>query len=192
LPHIVEGYKEEDSCILNLDETGCFWTALPEVSLGQKAKQCKGGANAARGKESLPIFLLYYNQSKSWMTGDILCDVLSKVNARLKRKGRSVLLLMDNAGCHPSDLKDKFSNISVVFLPANTTSKLQPLDLGVIMNFKVYYRKLLMQFVLARMLFCNRSSKVCHHHPSYSMDCPGMGLSEPRSGTEVLQKCWHP
>ena len=135
--------------------------------------------NAAGGKESLPIVVwrsanprcfkgvnksklpvLYYNQSKSWMTGDILSDVVSKVNARLKRKGRSVLLLMDNAGCHPSDLKDKFSNINVVFLPANTTSKLQPLDLGVIMNFKVYYRKLLMQFVLARIEECSSATEV--------------------------------
>jgi len=165
--------------------------ALPEVGLGQKARQCKGGkkskqrvtvcfiVNAAGGKESLPIVVwrsanprcfkgvnksklpvLYYNQSKSWMTGEILSDVLSKVNARLKRKGWSVLLLMDNAGCHPSDLKDKFSNISVVFLPANTTSKLQPLDLGVIMNFKVYYRKLLMQFVLARIEKCSSATEV--------------------------------
>ena len=57
---------------------------------------------------------------------------------------------MDNAGCHPADAKGKFSNIKVVFLPANKTSMLQPLDLGIIQNFKVNYRKLLLTFVLAK------------------------------------------
>ena len=36
-------------------------------------------------------------------------------------------------------------HIKRVYLPANTTSKLQPLDQGVINNFKVYYRKEVVQ-----------------------------------------------
>ena len=125
--------------------------------------------NAAGGKESDPIVdwksanpccfrqvkklklpVLYYNQPKSWMTGEILGDVLEKINQTMKKKEQSVLLFMDNAGCHPADLKEKISNIKIAFLPANTTSKLQPFDLGIIMNFKMHYRQLLMQYVLAK------------------------------------------
>ena len=40
-----------------------------------------------------------------------------------------------------------FSNIKVVFLPPNTTSRLQPLDAGVIKNFNVRYKKHLLKFV---------------------------------------------
>lgn len=65
IPCIIEGYREED--IWNLDETGCFWKALPDKGLGQKAKQCKGGkiskhrvtvcfiVNAAGKQESLQL-----------------------------------------------------------------------------------------------------------------------------------------
>ena len=41
LPEILQGYKKEN--ILNLDETGCFWKALPDRGFGQRGKECKGG-----------------------------------------------------------------------------------------------------------------------------------------------------
>ena len=188
LPEIVEGYDIED--IWNMDETGIFWKALPDSGFGRKGSQCKGGKKSkqrvtvaffasAAGKKEKPIFIWryenprclrrfdksllpvsYFSQSKAWMTGEIMEAVLVKLNRRLSSTNRSIILLMDNAGCHPEALAGKFSNIKVVFLPPNTTSRLQPLDLGIIKNFKVHYRHFLLKYVLSRIDECDTASDV--------------------------------
>ena len=188
LPEILRGYDAED--IYNLDETGCFWKALPDHGFVQKGGQCKGGkkskqrftiaflVSAAGDKEppiviwnrenprcfrdfdknSLPV--KYYHQRKSWMTGGILDSVLLAFNLKMKAEGRSVVLLLDNAGCHPRELQGKYSNIKIVFLPPSGASKLQPLNLGIICNFKSHYRRLLLQYVISKMNSCSSASEV--------------------------------
>ena len=63
-------------------------------------------------KSQLPVH--YYSQQKAWMTGDILDQVLSKISRTLRVNGHSVLLLMDNAGCHPEELQHKSTTASEV------------------------------------------------------------------------------
>ena len=82
------------------------------------------------------------------MNSEILDKVLTKLNRKFSSQHRNVTLLLDNAGCHPEELKGKHSNyIKLIFLPRNTTSKLEPLDVGIIQIFKVHYRTLLLHYV---------------------------------------------
>ena len=188
LPEIVRGYDKKN--IYNLDETGCFWRALPERGFIEKGKRCNGGkksklrltiaflVNASwereepigvwnsanprcfRGFDQRVLPVKYYHQPKAGMTGEILDSFLSSFNLKMKSQARSILLLLDNAGCHPVHLQGKYSNIKIVFLPPNTTSKLQPLDLGIICNFKTHYRRLLLQYVIAKIDTANCASDV--------------------------------
>ena len=61
---------------------------------------------------------------------------------------------------YPHHLKEKFCNIKIVFLPANTTSTLQPLYLGIIQNFKCHYRKFHLRYVVAQIDHCVTASDV--------------------------------
>ena len=84
------------------------------------------------------------------MASEIFETVLSKFNRKRVFENRKVILFLDNATCHPESMDDKFFNIKIVFLPKITTSRLQPLDAGIIRNFKVKYRKSLVKCVLSR------------------------------------------
>ena len=74
------------------------------------------------------------------MTGEIWIKVLEKLNRHIKEElNRHMILFIDNCPAHP-DTGLKFSNVSVIFLPPNTTSVQKPLDAGVIKCFKGSYR----------------------------------------------------
>ena len=73
------------------------------------------------------------------MTASLFDEWLADVNRKMMKQKRKILLFIDHAPCHNSD--KEYSNISLKFFPPKTTSKLQPLDQGIIKNFKCYYRK---------------------------------------------------
>ena len=50
LGSIISGYEMQD--IWNIGETGCFYHALPDKSLSEKAKKCQGGK---KSKERLTV-----------------------------------------------------------------------------------------------------------------------------------------
>ena len=76
--------------------------------------------------------------------------VLKRFNRKLLFKQRKVILFPDNARCHPESMVDPFSQIKIIFLSKNTSSRPQPLDAGIIQNLKVKSAKKLVKYVLAR------------------------------------------
>ena len=106
------------------------------------------------------------------------------------RQNRQVLLLLDNAPSHPKDVN--VTNVKLVFLPANTTSMLQPLDQGIIKAVKTIYRKRLLQSVLAKM---DKEENVKNVSKCVSVldaeHCIDTAIREVRSSTvkKCFQKC---
>ena len=94
------------------------------------------------GKEASSFgFQEYYHNKKAWMNSSIFQQWLSEFDADMRRSNRQVLLLVDNAPSHNFD-KESLTNIRVEFFSPNLTSRVQPMDAGIIRTFKAYYKNL--------------------------------------------------
>ena len=88
----------------------------------------------------------YYYNANAWMTRRVFNSWLLGFHGCMRRKGRKIVLTMDNASAHgiegyEEEVVDPFklvrlSNVTVVKLPPNTTSAIQPIDQGIIRSFK--------------------------------------------------------
>ena len=172
---LIEGYSMEN--IWNIDKSDNCFKTLPDKGLIEKGKQVKGGktvaffVNATGEKVDQPIVIWksklprcfmklqdlsrpanvhYFSNPKSWTISEVMEAVLARFNRKLEFEDRKVILFLDNATCHPESTIGQFSQIKMIFLPKNTTSRLQPLNADIIQNFKVKYRRSLVKYVLAR------------------------------------------
>jgi hypothetical protein len=82
------------------------------------------------------------------MTTKIFEDYHTQLGRKLGANNRKILHFIDQHAAHSKNTK-LFRNIEVVFVPANCTSQLQPLDLGVIHAFKCHYTKQFIQKTVA-------------------------------------------
>lgn len=166
--------------IYNMDETGLFYRLEPDRSLAtqrlsgrKKDKErlsvalCTNADGSHKlnpliiGKFAKPrcfthvnlsnLPMTYRNNSKAWMLTTLFQDWLQEFDKEIARKygNQRVLLLLDNCPSHKTD-GIVLSNTDVHFLPPNTTSKIQPMDAGIIMSFKRHYRNLHIRWILTR------------------------------------------
>lgn len=165
LPIIIKNYNLQD--IYKADETVLFYNFLPSrSSMEDGGKWSKDRLTVlltsnADGSDKLRPLVIgrlekprcfkgvksfpteYAANKKAWMTGELFNMQLEKLNNRMQREERKVLLLLENSASHLPTLR--FSNIELAFFPKNCSSHLQPLNLGVIADFKAKYRKILVQ-----------------------------------------------
>ena len=80
------------------------------------------------------------------MTTQIMTDWLMKFDKQMIKSQRKILLFIDNADPHSHF---KLQNVEIVFFPPNMTSHCQPLDPGIIQQFKKHYHKQLLQKAVA-------------------------------------------
>lgn len=176
IPEIIEGYSLRD--IYNLDETGLFYKASVDSTMHTKGEDCSGGkrskerltvmlcANALGEKETtivigkairprcfgrmkkedLPVD--YHANKKAWMTSNIFEVYMKKLDGKMGRQGRKIIMLLDNATSHPHL---QLQNVKLVFLPPNTTSITQPMDQGVIQTMKLKFRKRQLRYILQKL-----------------------------------------
>jgi hypothetical protein len=172
----LEKYDAND--IFNFDETALFYRMEPDRTLATKRIEGRkkdkeritiGLCTNATGKEKMAplvigkyknprcfknvnlgnIGISYKNNNKAWMTAQTFQEWLQTFDKiiRLSSPERRVLLLLDNAGSH-SLHGIELKNVEIKFLPPNTTSKLQPLDAGIIACFKRKYRRHFQRFLI--------------------------------------------
>ncbi|XP_026816812.1 tigger transposable element-derived protein 4-like [Rhopalosiphum maidis] len=165
--------------IFNADETGLYYRATPDGSLCFKKEVLSDSKKAMDritvllcvnmtgsdkrkllvvGKSLKPrcfknmsinkIPVHYHANKNAWMTSSIFLNWLCEWDKELQAKSRSILLLIDNCAAHPKNVELK--NITLEFLSPNTTSLIQPLNMGIIKNLKMRYRMKLVNFILEK------------------------------------------
>ena len=98
----------------------------------------------------------YRAQESAWMNQALFTEWLDTFNRWCMNQGRCIALLMDNASAHMMDtgtvgeihgLKVRnLSHMTVIYLPPNTTSVVQPCDQGIIRSLKAAYRRALVEW----------------------------------------------
>ena len=68
------------------------------------------------------------------MNSEIFTSWVKHLDRTMIAKGRKIALIVDNCPAHP--YVEGLEAVELVFLPPNTTSKLQPMDQGVIRALK--------------------------------------------------------
>jgi hypothetical protein len=171
-------YQEED--IYNMDETGLYWRSTFSTGLsseptpGRKKDKSRisvvlctnctgtdrvppwflGHAKQPRALRGINVTALggyWRGNKKAWMTTAVMTEWLGLFYSHIG--SRTVILCMDNLKTHIKGVETAPppSNIRIIWLPKNSTSIFQPLDQGIIQNFKVHYRRQWLAFIITEL-----------------------------------------
>lgn len=176
--HILTTLRNAAKDIFNFDESGIFFNLLPDRTLGIRGEKCHGGTRSKQrltaificnsdGSEKLRLWVIekwanprcfkgidrsklpceYSNQRNAWIDETAFWQWLINFDSRMRVQNRSVLLTLDNCSAHKiSSLQ--LTNVKIKFFPSNMTSRLQPLDQGIIAVVKKNYRKYLLRHAI--------------------------------------------
>ncbi|XP_035212156.1 jerky protein homolog [Stegodyphus dumicola] len=155
--------------------------------IGKSAKP-----RAFKNVTHLPV--QYDAQSNAWITAALFKDwffhhFVPEVKESFKSLGlpedTKAILLLDNCEAHPP-VDELFSgNIVATLLPPNVTSLIQPMDQGVIQNFKCFYGRSFIQGLL------NADCDVTDFQKMFTVkDAVYAIASWNQVKNTTLQKCW--
>lgn len=145
--------KDRVSALLCANADGSHM--LKPVIVG-KSKQPRAIKNVM---DKLPVH--YFSSKSAWFTSDITMEWFHKKAVpeiikhqtevlKIPKDEVKALVLLDNCPAHPSveKMTSEDGKIKCMFLPANTTSLIQPMDQGVIYAVKRLYKKKLLHEIL--------------------------------------------
>jgi len=96
--------------------------------------------------------LVWQSNQKAWVTTQIFIEFLRWFDRKMT--GRKVALLMDNFSAHQAAAADilasetPLQNTLIIWLPANSTSRYQPLDQGIINCWKTHWKRYWIKYIL--------------------------------------------
>lgn len=177
---IIARYELYD--VFNWDESALFWRMVPNRTLanqrrpGRKLQKVRLTLNFccnADGTEKVDLVFVdtakepvsfhgknienfpmrWWHQTSAWMDTKLSKKFIIFFWQQTYRRGRKVLLILDNLRAHTKAVKELkeenhrlFDSIRIEFLPENSTSTFQPLDQGIIQSFKLKYRAKWLKF----------------------------------------------
>lgn len=102
-----------------------------------------------RKMDSKSLGCHWVSNEHAWMTGDLMEIWLERFYEYIGTE-REVILLMDNFSGHLKGQKEKPPprNVTIAYLPPNTTCLFQPLDQGIIQTTKAYYKSQLLEYCI--------------------------------------------
>ncbi|XP_058113772.1 CENP-B homolog protein 2-like [Magnolia sinica] len=171
LKEITDRFELQD--IFSMDEAALFYSMSPDRTIAEKQLEVVDKDKIrltlaltcnANGSEKLPplfvgssarprsfqkrtreeLCFYYRNNKKALMTAVLFQEWLKKLDMYMGSRDRRILLLLDDGPSHVIENVD-LGHVHVHFLPPDTTSKIQPLDAGIIAAFKRRYRSYQLQ-----------------------------------------------